>query len=154
MLPEPRKAGRRIRGVNSKAVCVTELEFIEEIKSKEEKKKADVELKFEKKKERESKKAERDEEVRGTAKEEKKEQSKMEKLKLKDIESQMSVVKLDQESDEDDVAICFSCGIVSTAVDDLWAQCDTCEEWYDFKCTSIKSKRSIPDVYICQSCRK
>ena len=77
----------------------------------------------------------------------------MEKLKLKDIESQMSAIKLDEESDEDDEAICPSCGIVSTAVDDLWVQCDTCEEWYDFKCTSIKSKRSIPDVYICQSCQ-
>ena len=58
VLPEPRKAGRR--GVNSKAVCVTELEFIGDIKSKEEKKKADEELKFERKKERESKRAERE----------------------------------------------------------------------------------------------
>ena len=154
VLPEPRKAGRRRGGVNSKAVCVTELEFIEDIKSKEEKKKADEELKFEKKKERESKKAEREKKLEAQQKKKKKEQSKMEKLKLKDIESQMSAIKLDEESDEDDEAICPSCGIVSTAVDDLWVQCDTCEEWYDFKCTSIKSKRSIPDVYICQSCPK
>ena len=81
----------------------------------------------------------------------------MEKLKLKDIESKMSAIKLHEESDEDDEddeAICPSCDIVSTAVDNLWVQRDTCEEWYDFKCTSIKSKRSIPDVYICQSCPK
>ena len=138
-------------------VCRTEPEFIEDIKSKEEKKKADEELKFERKKERESKKAEREKKLEAQQRKKKKEQSKMEKLKIKDIESQMSAIKLDEESDEDDEddeAICPSCGIVSTAVDDLWVQCDTCEEWYDFKCNSIKSKKSIPDVYICQSCPK
>ena len=83
VLPEPRKAGRRRRGVNSKAVCVTELEFIEDIKSKEEKKKADEELKFERKKERESKKAEREKKLEAQQKKEEKGTEQNGKIKVK-----------------------------------------------------------------------
>ena len=38
VLPEPKKGRGRRRGVNSKAICLTEVEFLKEMKVKQEKK--------------------------------------------------------------------------------------------------------------------
>ena len=147
VLPEPKK-GRGRRGVNSKAICLTEVEFLKEMKAKQEKKKETDELKLQRQKDRERKKLEREQNKK------EKEQKKKGKQIDKPLTSVMNSLTLDEEKSEEDEAVCPSCGISTTSVADLWIQCDACDEWYDFKCTSLKSKRKIPDIYTCQSCSK
>ena len=81
-------------------------------------------------------------------------------------ESRKNKCQAEQESEEsdceqglgssvsDEEAICPSCGISSMEVDDLWVLCDGCQEWYDFKCTKIKTKKQIPNTFYCKDCIK
>ena len=56
-----------------------------------------------------------------------------------------------EESDVDsDDAVCPKCGLAySVDEGNLWVCCDKCSKWYDFKCTKLKSKRHIPDIFFC-----
>ena len=61
VLPEPKRTGTRRGGVNGRAICISEPHVLEEMKLKEERKKADEQMKLEKKAEWERKKLEREE---------------------------------------------------------------------------------------------
>ena len=40
------------------------------------------------------------------------------------------------------------CGMLYSTDSGLWVFCDSCDEWYNLKCTNIKSKKRVPEVYI------
>ena len=129
------------------------------MKLKEERKKADEQMKLEKKAEWERKKLERGEmrkekEQRRKKKQLEKQEQQRGKAKKgrnkkqeeRDLESEISALKLDKASDRtDDNAICPKCGVLFVDIDDLWIACDGgCEQWFDFKCTKIQSKKMSP----------
>ena len=59
----------------------------------------------------------------------------------------------EEESQEEDTC-CPKCGLVYADSDGvLWVCCDSCELWYDLKCTGIR-KRTIPDLFYCNKCVK
>jgi protein-arginine kinase activator protein McsA len=54
-----------------------------------------------------------------------------------------------------DNTICPKCGLAygeDIAENNLWICCDGCDVWFDLKCTTIKSKKRLPDVYLCEDC--
>lgn len=56
----------------------------------------------------------------------------------------------DSESSGD--AVCPLCGAVYGDDNELFRICcDGCE-WFDLKCTTVKSKHHVPDLYFCASC--
>ena len=55
-----------------------------------------------------------------------------------------------EESSDD--AECPKCGIHYNTDDSLWVECNGCHQWFDFKCTNIKSERCVPDSFYCEKC--
>ena len=153
---------KRRGGINSRVVCITESQVLEELKVKKEKKKLDEQLKAERKMERERKKLEKEEKKKEKARQriEKKKPRQAQKkgtATAPTLESGMSELTLnDTESELDaseDEAICPKCGTSSLESNDLWVACDGgCEKWFDFKCTGIKSIKQIPELFICENC--
>ena len=74
-------------------------------------------------------------------------------LKELTINSDTSEDETKDISQEKDKAICPNCGRVYPDFGGLWVACDTCNEWFDFDCTGIKSKKNLPEKYYCQKCR-
>ena len=81
------------------------------------------------------------------------------KTKVKPGKSQQqkgnSVVKEEENSaeDDEDSAICPKCGFVYPDEGDVWVCCDSCEAWYDLKCTGYTREEEIPDFYYCFECQ-
>lgn len=49
--------------------------------------------------------------------------------------------------------VCPSCGqLYSEDEDELWICCDKCDQWYDLKCTGLKSKARVPKLFYCLPC--
>ena len=57
----------------------------------------------------------------------------------------------DEESSDDD-AVCPKCGLMYSADNGVWICCDGCDSWYDLKCTNIRSRRNVPDIFYCENC--
>jgi hypothetical protein len=166
---------KKKNAINSKAVCITNSEVLQELKEKERGKMEEKELACAKKREKEEKKREREEkkqmkrkaiELRKKEREEKrklKEREKEEKARLRaaqgkgkmkayDIVEDFSNMSLD---DDDDDAVCPKCGLVyaDDEEDNLWICCETCNQWFDLKCTNIRNKHRVPSIYICGECK-
>lgn len=191
VLPHPEAPKKRKKpAINSKAVCITDSEVLQELKEKEKKKLEEKELMIAKKRENEEKKREREEkkQMRQKAIEERKrERDEIRKLKEREKEEKARVraekkrqkkgkgkgkddfeettdrdyvetvfSKMSLEDDElSDDAVCPKCGLAYANDDDesgLWICCDTCDRWFDLKCTNIRSKRRVPNTYICEEC--
>ena len=162
VLPEAKIARKRKGGLNAKAICITESHVLEEMKTKEDEKKINEQLKAERKIERERKRLEREEMKKEKAQQRKEKQKGLKRRRKAgtktqeedDLEREMSSLMLDEESDgTDDGAICPKCGASSLESDDLWIACDGgCDRWFDFKCTKIRSKRRLPEHFICEDC--
>lgn len=95
-------------------------------------------------------------------KEQKKKQkakSKKAKQPVEDLETVLEKLTLDDGTAGDDAtedeAICPNCGKLysSDTENELWVCCDKCYQWYDFKCTKLRSKKRLPDTYICDLCK-
>ena len=174
VLPKPKetvKKRKRKEALNKSAVCITDIEVLEKIKSQEAAKVAEQQAKEARRLEREKKKAEGEEKKK--AKEAEKERKKMErkrklqkkpekrKSKVKCGKSQqkkgMSMVNNEENStkveDDEDSAICPMCGFVYPDEGDVWVCCDSCEVWYDLKCTGYTREEQIPDLYYCFKCQ-
>uniref|UniRef100_A0A1X7TFC6 DDE-1 domain-containing protein n=1 Tax=Amphimedon queenslandica TaxID=400682 RepID=A0A1X7TFC6_AMPQE len=167
VLPEAKRVTRR-GGLNSRAICITESQVLEEMKAKEERKKLNEQLKAERKIERERKKIEKEEMKKEKARQRQEKQGQKgarserrkgtaktpEEAKLECLVSELKLDDSGQETDaSDDEAICPKCGISSLESNDLWIACDGgCEKWFDFKCTGVKSKKCIPEIFICENC--
>ena len=57
-----------------------------------------------------------------------------------------------EDKDDEDSAICPKCGFVYPNKGDVWVCCDSCEAWYDLKCTGYARQEDIPDLYYCFKC--
>lgn len=55
------------------------------------------------------------------------------------------------QSEDSDEAVCSKYGMLYSSDSNLWVCCDECEQWYDLKCAGIRSKRAIPEIYICDT---
>ena len=188
VLPRPADDGpackRKQKSVNSKAVCITDDEILEQLKEKAaEKAEAEREkekkklLRIQKKEEKRLLAEQRRKEKQLLAERRKKEQAekqlkKKEKKKKKETQLQHLASKTKQESSllrvfadlhlseseeeesrEEDTC-CPKCGLVYADSDGvLWVCCDSCELWYDLKCTGIR-KKTIPDLFYCDKCVK
>ena len=70
---------------------------------------------------------------------------------LNDLLERFELVDVEDTVDNEEDAICPKCGLPYLAdVGNLW---EGCSKLYDFKCTKIKSKRCIPDLYFCEDCK-
>ena len=80
------------------------------------------------------------------------------KSKVKLEKSQWKKGKCDvnneENEDEDDEgsAICPKFGFVYPNKGDVWVCWDSCETWYDLKCTGYAREEDIPDLYYCFKC--
>ena len=59
-------------------------------------------------------------------------------------------------SDESDTTCssCYTrhCPLISKSKKDNWISCEACENWFHWACVGIKSKRSIPENFFCETC--
>jgi hypothetical protein len=169
VVPAPQAPKQKRKAVNNKPVCVTEI--LEDLKEKEKKKIEEKEMKIlereQKKQEKEEKKRMRRIEIENRKKKrEDKQKEKEDKKKQKKLHTvEMERSKEDKRHDflqittsdkeETDDTVCPKCGL-SYEDDDggkIWVCCDGCNRWYDMKCTNIRSRRKIPDMYLCEQCR-
>ena len=128
----------------------------------------DLKLKTRKKKDKELEKCEgkgdceekkAKKEIKKGKRTKKKQKEKAEKAKqpVEDLETVLEGLTLSDGTAGDDAndneAICPKCGKLysSDTENELWVCCDKCYQWYDFKCTKLRSKRRLPDTYICSS---
>ena len=123
--------------------------------------KKDKELeKRERKRVREEKKAEK-ERLKKEKEQKKKQKAKAKKAKqpVEDLETVLEGLTLDDGTAGDDAtedeAICPKCAKLysSDTENELWICCDKCYQWYDFKCTKLRSIKRLPHTYICDLCK-
>ena len=152
-LPEPKQSEKRsCRALTScKTVCITEDKVLEELKQKEidkkntEEEKATKQLaKVRKQKEKQEKAA-----AKAAGKARKDQQQKV-------LKKNTSISCKDTEDLSTDDTACPLCGLVFLSDDtgDFWVCCDSCDQWFDRKCTTIRSCKKIPDSFICEICTK
>ena len=139
---------------------ITKRQEMEQKKQEREEKKRQIEeRKQERRRQMEKRKQEREEKKR-QVEERKQEREKRQKgvavkeTRSQSISKQLENLTLSDKSDEDEneATICPKCGKVYGDCTGLWVSCDICNKWYDFKCTNIKSRRAIPDSYVCDAC--
>lgn len=165
---EVRSKHKSKSSINKRAICITELEVLKELKDKEAAKLEKEQEKQSKKLEREAKKQERE-----RAKEEKKlerertrirkEKEREEKNlgrhprktqsrnKLKDVEELVGNFEQLIVTHDSDDGECAGCGRSFTD-ECCWVCCDNCDKWYDIDCQNIL-KENIPEFFFCTNCR-
>ena len=171
VLPQPQaRASTRKRkpAINKKTVCITDDDVLEELRVKETEKKEAEEKKRMKQIEKEQKRKQREEKKREEKKREEEEKKKKRatekelrktKEQLRAIDKVTAIGELleelelssDTSNDESD-AVCPMCGRVYSDDNGIWICCDGCNSWFDIKCTNIRSRRNIPDTYLCENC--
>lgn len=107
--------------------------------------------------EKEKKRLEREEkrkiqELEQRRKKDERELRKGEKAKEREVPKRQLRKKKEREPEIDsdgssDEAVCPMCGLTYSV---FWICCDGCNQWFDIKCTTIKSKKHVPDVYYCE----
>ena len=154
-------------------MCITDVDVLNDLKAQEGEKAEIERQKLERKRMQEERKAER--EKMKKEKEERKlmkqlEKERKRKLKdktlreegkkkksseqLDDLSERLELLDVQDTVDNEEDAICPKCGLSYLGdVGNLWVQCEGCGKWYDFKCTKIKSKKCIPDSYLCEDCK-
>lgn len=171
--PQKKKSSKRKPALNKNAVCITDVEVLEELKGKKTEKAEAEQVKAVKKLERERKREEREKKKREVAERKKKKQEeKRKKVRVGDdgnpgkrvlrskgggLHAELAAMQLDsspsEASEAESDAICPKCGLVYSEGDGgTWVCCDSCSNWFDFKCTGLKNKRNIPDLYYCDDC--
>jgi len=164
VLPKPQKSKstRGRKAINSKCVCVTEDEVLDQLKTKEAEKLETEGKKRLKQTERAKKKEER--EARRKETQRKKQERKVSRTKgaatsmtrktrakpteendVKDLLLNLNLSQSDSDDEEDD-AVCPTCGLFykHDKSGDDWICCDKCNEWYCFKCSA---QDHIPDEF-------
>ena len=157
-LPRPKTPRtKRKKGLNTKALCITDTQVLEELQEKEK------ERKEEKKKarqlEREHRKLEKlrkDEEKKVHKKTvpRKKLVKPPTKDKTDNLNDQLQFLSIDDTGGEESEAECPACGLVYGCPDDneVWICCDCCGQWWDIRCTEISDEENIPDTFVCSGC--
>ena len=157
--PQPQNNPRKRKPAkNSKAVCMTDDDVLQELLTKETEKKEAEEQKRRKRVEREKKKEQREKEMKENDPKKRegrttRRETRNAKVQPKEVDTIAGVFKdLDLSSDDESDAVCPKCGRVYSDDDGVWICCDGCDSWYDIRCTNIRSRRSIPDAYLCEKC--
>lgn len=164
--PKPRK-GRRRAALNSKAVCITDSDVLQELKDKQTRKAEAEKEVAERRLQREKKRQEREKkktgvEMRRRERQKKKEDKQGQSNRRQEKESRKRGKKERQanatcaatctsESEEDN-AVCPICGMMYVDDDGVWIGCDGCDQWFNIQCTDISSE-TLPDKYFCEVCR-
>ena len=148
---------KRKPAVNAKTVCITEDVVLEELKQKAEEKAEAERQKELKKLARLQKRREKEEKrlaVQQRKKEKKDRRVQREKADVdKQVRREETVVDRGEQSEDDNDAICPICGASFAETGGLWICCETCLQWYDFKCTKLKNPRRLPKSYFCALCK-
>ena len=147
VLPEPSgEASRRKRkpALNSKAICISDDEVLQELKDKEAQK-------LEAKHEQVKKRVERKERMRRRLEEKERKKRVGNGRKAEKVESKSNrpIEELLQDLDvSDDDVECPKCHLDTPGE---WISCDHCEIWYHIDCTTVSSD-SIPQTWFCENC--
>lgn len=137
VLPKPKSKSQKKRGknaLNSKTVCITDPEILEELKAKEAEKADEAEKKRVRIAERVKKKQQKEKE-----KERARREKEMKKNKTQEV---------NPSRDEDD-AKCPICGLLykDDESGDSWICCDKCNDWFCFKCSGLDD---VNDDFYCE----
>ena len=171
-LPKPKAPQRKRRqAINSKARCITDIDVLQELKTKEQEKVRLEEEKRMRKLERQRKKEAKLKEKqckRSTRKTKAVEtkhsgaymttrscKSKSDKPILEQLQS-LSLADDSEtsqsESGTESEAECPKCGLVYGEDNSVWIQCDSCGLWWDLKCSGVDDADDIPDMFNCEKC--
>ena len=162
----PKKTQKK--SYTTKARCITEDEFIEELKEEERKKAEKEEQKQLRKLEREKRKKEKEKEKQDkktervkrqqqkvAAKEAQRleqEQKRLEKMKLEAKKQDRKKEASPSSSSLSSTCTCPFCGLQYEDESSLlWIQCDECGLWVDAYCADVTPEK-IPDEFICENC--
>ena len=173
VLPEPRKTTRRRRkpALNSKTVCITDIEVLDELKVQELEKAEAEAVKKAKQLEREQKRLRKEEKRKAKEKQKRKGKQNLKSSQTKSVlkkskpktasrtratrkgrsvchmAGRLTICDSEQTSDEDD-AVCPECGkIFADDADGFWICCDGCDRSFDFGCTALSSKEAVSEQY-------
>ena len=143
VFPEPRKEKVSTRrGINHDAICITEPEFVEQIKSKELEKQKKIEEAEQKRLERERKRIEKETEKA----------KKGQKKKRKKGNKRKGTVCREEDDAEESDCECPVCG--ANFADDeenkKWIGCDGCLRWWHFSCLDLTE---VPVDFYCSDCQ-
>lgn len=143
VLPKPKERGATRRGVNRDAVCITEPEFVEQMKSKELEKQKKLEEAEQKRLERERKQIEKE------RKKAEKGQIKKSKRAKKGTRREKGVRPLDEAEESD--CDCPVCGVNFRDDEEnrRWIGCDGCHRWWHVSCLDLTG---IPVDFYCSDC--
>ena len=112
-------------GPSSTARCLTEDNFLKEIKEKKAQKLAKEAEKEKKRQGREIKKRQKGRKTRAAQK---------------------------RTTEAEDKCCCGKCGkAYGEEEDELWINCEDCEEWFDAECAEV-SEDYVPEHYFCDQC--
>lgn len=172
-LPKPKmQKKKKFRGITSRAQCITDTEFLKKLEAKKQEKtdkqKAKEARKVEREKVKRMKEAEK--ELRKVKKGQKRIQKRkgqriirgqrkkgeteslvkhMQKLSITCPEG---LSELEQDSQSESDAECPKCGQVYGEDESVWICCDSCNKWFDWKCSGLSDAKRIPDVFTCENC--
>ena len=150
--PAPRNSQRKRKpGINARAICLSDINTLQELTEKENEKKEAENEKIRKMEALQEKRMQRqlENEKKAAAREEKRKariQKKTSKKcqRTKSLQAQLEDLQL---SDDDDV----ECPKCQSVVDCKWICCDNCEVWYHLHYTTV-SPDNIPDIFFCEKC--
>ena len=168
-LPKLKQRKQKRRGMNTRAVVITDDKVIKVLEENVQQKKIREEEKEMKKIEREQKKRAREEkrivqqqekEERNKKCDEKKQEQERKRrpserkkiTRTKEVDVQTSITACDS-SDSD--AECPNCGLTYKNIDcdgSVWICCDYCNSWYHLSCTDVYGAK-IPAKFICTNCK-
>jgi hypothetical protein len=166
-LPKPKQRKQKRRGMNTRAVVITDDEVLKELEDKVEQKQSREEEKERKKIERERKKKaqedkrivqQQEKEERKMKREQKKQEQERKRMlsvrkttRTREIELRTLTIACD--SSESD-AECPKCGLAYKSDDcdgSVWICCDFCNSWYHLSCTDVCGE--IPAKFTCVDCK-
>ena len=167
-LPSANPKKTQKKSYTSKARCITENEFLEELKEEERKKTEKEEQKQlrklerenrkkQKEKEKQEKKAEKErrQQEKAAAKEEQRleqERKRLEKMRLETKKHNQNKEPSPSSSSSASSCTCPFCGLqFEDEISLLWIQCGDCGLWVDAHCADV-TPDNIPDDYICDNC--